>query len=170
MGSFTASEILTVIVVILIVFGPNRLPELARKAGNLAATARRAMDSLKTELNAEYGDVIAPLRDARDELRSAGTEIKGQVAEIGKEVSAASNEIKDVTKQALEPVAGDGAGGDSDAKGDGAETVTPAEISSPSPPETGSAPAPPAKTDSSPAPAAGATTEPPPDATGTDNG
>ena len=106
MGNFTASEILTVIVVILIVFGPNRLPELARKAGSLAASARRAMDSLKGEINAEYGDVIAPLRDARDELKSAGSDLKGQVAEIGKEVNAAGNEIKDVTKQALEaPVA-----------------------------------------------------------------
>jgi len=113
MGNFTASEILTVIVVILIVFGPNRLPELARKAGSLAASARRAMESLKGELSAEYGDVISPLRDARNELRSAGTEIRGQVAEIGKEVSAAGNEIKDVTKQALGPDAPD-AGGPSD--------------------------------------------------------
>jgi sec-independent protein translocase protein TatB len=168
MGNFTASEILTVIVVILIVFGPNRLPELARKAGNLAASARRAMDSLKTEINAEYGDVIAPLRDARDELRSAGTDIKGQVSEIGKEVSAASSEIKDVTKQALESAGPDGAGTVSDATTDATPAVTPAETSSESRPETDPAAAP-AEPAAPTSPAAESDTEPP-EATVTDNG
>ena len=103
MGNFTASEILTIIMVILIVFGPNRLPELARKAGILAARARGAVDALKGELDAEYGDVVAPLRDARNQLRSAGTEVKGQLTAFGKEVSAVGGEIKGATEQALNP-------------------------------------------------------------------
>ena len=103
MGNFTFSEIFTIIVVILIVFGPNRLPEIARKAGSLAARARSAVDSLKTELNAEYGEAIAPLREARNELRAAGSEIKGQMAKFGDEVAQAGNELKGAAEEAVKP-------------------------------------------------------------------
>jgi len=104
MGNFTFSEIFTIVVVILIVFGPNRLPELARKAGTLAARARAAMDSLKSELDAEYGEALAPLREARDELRSAGAEFKGQMAAIEKDVAAAGSELKGAAEEAIKPV------------------------------------------------------------------
>jgi len=103
MGNFTFSEIFTIVVVILIVFGPNRLPELARKAGALASKARSAMDSLKSELDAEYGEVIAPLREARNEIRSAGAEIKGQISTFGDEVAGAGKEIKAITEKTLDP-------------------------------------------------------------------
>ncbi len=104
MGNFTFSEIFTIIVVILIVFGPNRLPELARKAGTLAARARSAMDSLKSELDAEYGEALAPLRDARNELRSAGAELKGQMSAIEKDVASAGQELKGAAEDAIKPV------------------------------------------------------------------
>lgn len=102
MGNFTFSEIFTIIVVILIVFGPNRLPEIARNAGRLAARARAAMDSLRNELDAEYGDVIKPLREARDELRATGSDIKGQVAKLGEEVSAAGRDLKGATERLVD--------------------------------------------------------------------
>lgn len=104
MGNFTFSEIFTIIVVILIVFGPNRLPELARKAGTLAARARGAMDSLKSELDAEYGEALAPLREARNELRSAGADLKGQVSAIEKEVASAGQDLKGAAEDAIGPV------------------------------------------------------------------
>lgn len=104
MGNFTFSEIFTIVVVILIVFGPNRLPELARKAGALAARARSAMDSLKSELDAEYGEALAPLREARNELRSAGAELKSQVSAIEQEVAAAGQDLKGAAADAVNPV------------------------------------------------------------------
>jgi len=108
MGNFTASEMFTIIVIVLIVFGPNRLPEIARKAGNLAAKARSAMDSLRSEIDTEYGDAIQPLRDARNELRAAGSEIKGQVAQFGSEVNAATRELKAAADDAVKPVSAGG--------------------------------------------------------------
>jgi len=104
MGNFTASELFTIAIIILIVFGPNHLPEIARKAGALAARARSALDSLKTELNTEYGDAIAPLREARDELRAAGSDIKGQVAQFGSEIAAAGNELRGAAEDTVKPV------------------------------------------------------------------
>lgn len=115
MGNFTFSEIFTIIVVILIVFGPNRLPEIARKAGALAARARSAIDSLKTELNSEYGDALGPLREARDELRAAGSEIKGQIAQFGNEMNQAGTELRGAAEEAIKPSA---ARADSDTPGE----------------------------------------------------
>ncbi len=107
MGNFTFSEIITIIIVILIVFGPQRLPEIARKAGALASKARAAVDSIKTELDAEYGEVIQPLREARNEMRSAGAEVRGQITAFGKEIEETSKGVKQAAEDTVkEPVQG----------------------------------------------------------------
>lgn len=105
MGNFTASEIFTILIIILVVFGPHRLPELARKAGALASKARSAVDTLKTDLNAEYGEVITPLREARNEIRGAGKEIRGQVASVGKEVTDAGQSLKKAAEGSINEIA-----------------------------------------------------------------
>lgn len=116
MGNFTFSEIFTILIVILIVFGPQRLPELARKAGALAARARSAVDSLKAELNSEYGEVLTPLKEARDEMRTVSGELKGQITAFGKEVTAAGDSIKSdvnaLTQPTGDPTPGEDAGSD----------------------------------------------------------
>ena len=107
MGNFTFSEIITIIIVILIVFGPQRLPEIARKAGALASKARSAVDSIRTELDAEYGEVIQPLREARDEMRTAGNEVRGQITAFGKELEQTGQEAKrSVEGTVKEPIQG----------------------------------------------------------------
>jgi Tat protein translocase TatB subunit len=86
MGSFTFSEILMILVVILVVFGPKRLPELARRAGELVAKTRDATRSVTEALDREYGEQAQPFRDlkaqvdgVRDDLRNA----TGSITNIG---------------------------------------------------------------------------------------
>lgn len=87
MGSFTFSEILTILIVILIVFGPKRLPELARRAGELVAKTRDATRSVTQTLEREYGDQAQPFRDlkehvdgVRDDLRNVTSSMMGSDA------------------------------------------------------------------------------------------
>lgn len=58
-------EIAVILVVAIIAFGPDRLPELARQAGQMLRTVRRmadtARDDLRSELGPEYADL--ELRD-----------------------------------------------------------------------------------------------------------
>jgi sec-independent protein translocase protein TatB len=61
---------LTIAVVALLVFGPRRLPEIARKAGSLLRQAREAAAELKSGLEAEYDDTLQPLQDLRREIGS----------------------------------------------------------------------------------------------------
>ncbi len=71
-------ELLVIAVIALLVFGPERLPELARDAGKLLARIRsetqRNMGELKRvgeiqQLQAELKDLRRDLHGARDDLR-----------------------------------------------------------------------------------------------------
>jgi len=70
MGSLGTGEILVIAVVALIVFGPKRLPELARKAGELLAKTREATRSVTSALDSEYDGITAPLQDLKKEYDS----------------------------------------------------------------------------------------------------
>jgi Tat protein translocase TatB subunit len=70
MGSLGTGEILLIAVVALIVFGPKRLPELARKAGEMLAKTREATKSVTSALDSEYDGITAPLQDLKTEYDS----------------------------------------------------------------------------------------------------
>lgn len=70
MGSLGTGEILVIAVVALIVFGPKRLPELARKAGEMLAKAKEATSSVTSALDSEYDGITAPLQDLKQEYDS----------------------------------------------------------------------------------------------------
>lgn len=70
MGSLGTGEILVIAVVALIVFGPKRLPELARKAGEMLAKTRDATKSVTSALDSEYDGITAPLQDLKNEYDS----------------------------------------------------------------------------------------------------
>lgn len=71
-------EVLIILLVALVVLGPTRLPELARKAGGYAAELRRAAREVRAGLEAEVGDITA----VRDELRKPLDDIKRGVDEV----------------------------------------------------------------------------------------
>ena len=78
MGSFTFSEMATIAVIVLIVFGPQRLPELARRAGSMLARVREATREIREELTDEYEEVVAPLQNLRDEMKETRTELTSE--------------------------------------------------------------------------------------------
>lgn len=76
------SEIIIILVVALVVLGPRRLPEIARKMGRWSAELRRAARDLRTGLEAEVGDlsgireeIETPMREVRDDVRRVGRDI-----------------------------------------------------------------------------------------------
>lgn len=82
MGSLGFGELLFIGVVALIVFGPKRLPELARRAGALLARARDATRELTDSLDAEFEGETAPLKNLRDEYQATKDQLSDTTSKL----------------------------------------------------------------------------------------
>jgi sec-independent protein translocase protein TatB len=82
MGSLSFAEIITILLVVLIVFGPNRLPEFARKLGELMAQARRATSQFSKDISTEWGDAVEPIRAVKDDYDGVKKDLKDATAAI----------------------------------------------------------------------------------------
>lgn len=60
------AEIVVVLIVAIVVFGPDKLPQFARQAGRFVRTARRMMDDAKSDLSAEMGSDFDDLKKLRE--------------------------------------------------------------------------------------------------------
>ncbi|MCB0890226.1 MAG: twin-arginine translocase subunit TatB [Nocardioidaceae bacterium] len=67
------SELMVIALVAVVIFGPDKLPELARQAGRLVkqmrGLAKGAQDSLREELGPEYADLKLTDLDPRQAIR-----------------------------------------------------------------------------------------------------
>lgn len=81
------SEILIILLVALVVLGPRRLPEMARKLGRWSVELRRAARDLRTGLEAEVGD----LRTIRDEIETPVREVRDDLRQVGREIDEAGD-------------------------------------------------------------------------------
>lgn len=75
-------EIFVILLVALVVLGPQRLPELARKLGGWTAELRKAARELREGLEAEVGDLKglqeefrAPMKEVTDVMRDASRDL-----------------------------------------------------------------------------------------------
>jgi Tat protein translocase TatB subunit len=134
MGSLGTGEILVIAVVALIVFGPKRLPELARKAGEMLAKTREATKSVTSALDSEYDGITAPLQDLKKEydstvkgLKDAASTTTGFSVDLSATTPTKSTEP--VTAETPEPSASSEDNGDD-------EPTPPA----PTPPDAGNTP------------------------------
>jgi Tat protein translocase TatB subunit len=62
MGSIGAPEILVILVLALLVLGPERLPQAARTAGKWLAEARKLTSSLQAEVQTVVDEVMQPVQ------------------------------------------------------------------------------------------------------------
>jgi len=60
--------LVTITIVALLVFGPQRLPEIARKIGKIGREVSRAAQELKSGIEREYDEASKPLDDVRRQL------------------------------------------------------------------------------------------------------
>lgn len=76
MFSVSPAEIVTIAVVVLLVFGPQRLPEITRKVGKVVREITNAANELKAGIEREFDDANEPLKDVRRQLGSTIEEPK----------------------------------------------------------------------------------------------
>ena len=62
-------ELILILLVILLLFGPKKLPELARSVGKGIRTMRRAQEDLTQQIRDISSDVSAPVTEVRDDIK-----------------------------------------------------------------------------------------------------
>ena len=65
-GQIGTSELLVIFVIVLLVFGPKKIPELARGIGRGLSEFKRAADDVKNELTLELDRPSRPNRISKD--------------------------------------------------------------------------------------------------------
>lgn len=71
-------EIIIILLLALVVLGPKRLPEMARKIGEWTAELRTAAREVRSGLEAE----VAELKDVQDDLKGISSELKAPLADL----------------------------------------------------------------------------------------
>lgn len=84
------SEILIIMVVALVVIGPERLPQVARTLGKLWGRLQRYINQVKLDVNSSI---------ALDELREAGKTVKAEADAIERSLKNAGSDIGIQLKQ-----------------------------------------------------------------------
>ena len=115
--SVSPAELVTIVVVALVVFGPRRLPELARKAGRLARELRDAAQDLRSDLEAEFDETLKPLEDTRRNVKSALDDVSGAASSLIDSNREASPRLQSTADATSTDPASDAAGESSSADG-----------------------------------------------------
>jgi len=101
------AELIFILVIALIVFGPKRLPEIGRTLGKTMREFRSVSEELTSQLREE-------LETASKEIEAVSEDVKGTLEAASVEVQPASEEAKSELvgskpiQSAIEDVAGDG--------------------------------------------------------------
>ncbi len=77
-------ELLVIAVVLLLVMGPERLPEVAKQAAFLLRKARRGMYRLRSEMQSELD--ATPFGDL-DKARQEMTDLKNDIKQFGRDLA-----------------------------------------------------------------------------------
>lgn len=71
----SGGEIFLVLIAVLVIFGPRRIPEMARRVGKVVGEVKRTTNSLKEEIMADAEDVRDAVRKPQEEINTAVTDI-----------------------------------------------------------------------------------------------
>ena len=92
--TFSGLEILTIAVVALVVFGPHRLPEIARTIGRYVRELRDAVRDLREGIEKEVAPLREPIKELREELAEPVSDVKRTLAETADAAGAVDRDIR----------------------------------------------------------------------------
>src|SRR5919199_3334134 len=98
-------EVLLIVILALMVFGPAKLPEIMGQIGRAINDFRRATSDLSEEFNRTIKAELEETRAVVDEAKSVVTEAKTAVADVHSTVNAAVTSVPAPTRGAREPIA-----------------------------------------------------------------
>ena len=94
------SKLALIAVVALVVVGPERLPKVARMAGNLFGRAQRYMADVKSEVNRQME--IEEFKKFREESASVLKEVENSIHSVASEANANLTDQADIFETSFE--------------------------------------------------------------------
>lgn len=91
-------EMIIIFIIALIVFGPDRLPEIGRQAGRMLREFRKMTSEVTEQVQRELELVEEPVREVRDVATDAGTQVRREVERLQEPVREAGETLASVTK------------------------------------------------------------------------
>ena len=93
-------ELLVILVLILIVVGPARLPEMAAQLARFIRAARRYSAQVTKEFNETVHELEQEYDEMKGEWKEVGQGIDKSVSEVTKELEAADKDVKKALNEA----------------------------------------------------------------------
>jgi len=78
-------ELIVILVIALIVIGPQKLPEIARSLGKGLAEFKRATEDMKRSIDDETADMEEKEPVAKETAATQDADLQGKAAEVKKE-------------------------------------------------------------------------------------
>ncbi len=73
----SGQEIFVILLVVLLLFGANKIPEIAKGLGRGMREFRKAADDIKREMNDHTGDLKKDIKEMKDEIGKTKDDLKG---------------------------------------------------------------------------------------------
>ncbi|ODS88860.1 MAG: preprotein translocase [Chryseobacterium sp. SCN 40-13] len=95
------SEILVVMLVIVVLFGPDKIPQIARDLGSGVRKMKGAVEDIKTEILKETDNPVSEIKREIEKVKEAAQEydlsqtIKNSEAEVKIQKEAQEEQLKD---------------------------------------------------------------------------
>ncbi len=98
---FGSGEIMLIVLAIFLIFGPDKIPEMARNLGKFINEVKRASEDIKTEINreADKKEREKKLKDYKERMKSNETELKSQPRTTSKPVNVQESVAKEENKK-----------------------------------------------------------------------
>lgn len=90
MFGISFSEILLIIIISLLIFGPEQLPQIATKAGRIIALFRKFTINLKSQLYEQSG--MSQIDGIRQEMQETFNQLKNQIRPLENKIINYSDE------------------------------------------------------------------------------
>ena len=73
----SGQEIFVILLVVLLLFGANKIPDIARGLGKGMNEFKKAADEIKKEMNNHTGDLKKDFKKINDEIKNTKDNLKG---------------------------------------------------------------------------------------------
>ena len=73
----SGQEIFVILLVVLLLFGANKIPEIARGLGKGMSEFKKAADEIKKEMNDHTNDLKKDFKEIKDEIKNTKDDLKG---------------------------------------------------------------------------------------------